>query len=90
VQVATASASDALSGMAAFDLTASSNEPAGAHGPEFEITGSGLQPRVVELRAERSGNGSGRTYTLTATATDVADNTATATATCTVPHDRGH
>ena len=89
VEVATVSASDALSGMAAFDVGVTSDEPEGNHGPLYVLTGAGLEPRVVQLRAERLGRGDGRLYTVTATATDVAGNTATASGTCTVPHDRG-
>jgi hypothetical protein len=89
VDVATVSASDALSGMASFDVTATSNEPTGKHGPDIVITGAGLQPRDVQLRAERLGSGSGRVYPINATATDVAENTATAISSCTVPHDQG-
>ncbi|GEM_PF-4956041 len=89
-EVATVSASDTLSGMATFDVSAGSNEPAGNHGPVTVVAGTALQPRIVQLRSERSGQGSGRVYTISATAKDLADNTATATATCTVPHDQGH
>lgn len=88
VEVATVSASDPLSGMAAFDLGVTSNEPGEHHGAQFVITGTGLQPRVVELRAEREGRGDGRVYTITATARDIAGNAATADGTCTVPHDQ--
>ena len=69
-------------------VTATSNEPANP-GPDIVITGSGLQPRTVQLRAERLGTGTGRVYTITAKATNVAGVASTATATCTVPHDQG-
>jgi endonuclease/exonuclease/phosphatase family metal-dependent hydrolase len=89
VEVATASASDGVSGVDTFDVTGGSNEPEGNKGPDIVITGSGLESRVVQLRAERLGNGDGRVYSLTATASDQAGNAATAAATCTVPHDQG-
>jgi len=88
VEVATVSASDALSGMAAFDVGVTSNEPEGNHGAQFTITGAGLQPRTVDLRAERLGRGTGHVYTITASATDIAGNTASGSGTCTVPHDQ--
>jgi endonuclease/exonuclease/phosphatase family metal-dependent hydrolase len=89
VEVATVRATDGLSGMDAFDVAGSSNEPEGKNGPDIVITGSGLEARVVQLRAERLGNGNGRVYSLTATASDQAGNTGTAAATCTVSHDQG-
>ncbi len=89
IQVATVSASDSLSGLAAFAVNATSSEAGADPDPEVVITGTGLQPRTVQLRAERLGNGPGRVYTITATATDVAGNLATVTAACKVPHDQG-
>jgi hypothetical protein len=89
VNVGTVSASDALSGLASFNLTARSSEPPDAD-PDIVITGSGLRARSVQLLAERLGSGSGRIYTLNATASDLADNTTNVTATCVVPHDQGH
>jgi len=65
-------------------------DPAGHKEPDVVITGTDLDPRIIQLRAERSGGGSGRTYTPTATATDEADNVATVNARCTVPHDQGN
>jgi len=93
IKVAVVSAADNLSGVASFAVTAVSNEPEDGLGdgdtaPDVVITGSGIQPRVVQLRAERSGTGSGRVYTITATATDGSGNTATAQSTCTVPHNK--
>lgn len=90
VEVATISAADARSGMTAFDVAVTSSEPVGKDGPDVVISGDGLQPRVVELRAKRLGGGEGRLYSITATATDVAGNTVNTTATCTVAHDQGH
>ncbi len=88
VQVATVTASDTL-GLASFNVTAISNEPSDSDEPEVIITGSDLEPRIVQLRAERLGSGTGRVYTITANATSVAGLSATSTATCTVPHDQG-
>jgi hypothetical protein len=89
VEVATVSATDGLSGADAFDVAGTSNEPEGNKGADIVITGGGLEARVVQLRAERLGNGNGRVYSLTATASDQAGNTAMVTATCIVPHDQG-
>ena len=89
VDVATISASAGISGLSSFNVTATSNEPANP-GPDIVITGVGLQPRDVRLRAQRLGNGDGRIYTVTATATNGAGLTSTSTATCTVPHDQGN
>lgn len=88
VQVATETASDALSGVASFDVQGTSSEPPDADGPDIVIAGSGVQPHGVQLRAERAGNGPGRIYTVTAIASDRAGNLAQTTATCTVPHDQ--
>jgi len=88
VNVATVSASDALSSPASFDVTGTSNEPPDPGEIDIVITGTGLGPRSIQLRAERLGTGTGRIYTLTATATDRAGNSATRTFTCTVPHDQ--
>jgi hypothetical protein len=88
VEVATISASGGLSGLSSFSVTATSNEPADP-GPDIIITGTGLQPRTVQLRADRLGNGNGRIYTITATSASVAGVTSTSVATCTVPHDQG-
>jgi len=89
VDVATVTASDVLSGLAAFDVSGTSNETPSPGEADIVITGSNLDPRDVQLRVERLGSGTGRVYTLTATATDVAGNIATSTATCVVPHDQG-
>lgn len=88
INIGTIVASDALSGLASFTLTGTSSEPTGSD-PAVVITGSGLDSRTVQLRAERLGNGTGRTYTLQASSTDQAGNTTNVTATCVVPHDQG-
>jgi hypothetical protein len=89
VEVATVSASGGASPVASFSVTATSSEPPSPGESDVAITGSGVGPREVALRAERLGSGPGRTYTITANATDAAGNTATAVATCVVRHDRG-
>jgi hypothetical protein len=73
VQVANVTASDALSGLASLNVTATSNPPA-APG-DIVINGG-----TVQLRAVR-----GMVYTIVANAGDLAGNTVTATATCSVP-----
>lgn len=89
VQVATVSATDALSGLApgSFNVSGTSNEPSDPNNPDIVITPNSSGGYVVQLRADRLGSGTGRVYTLNATATDLAGNVATATATCSVPHD---
>ena len=92
VTVGTVSASDALSGVApgSFNVTGTSNEPTNdPTSPDIVITPNGAGGYVVQLRADRLGNGTGRLYTLAATASDLAGNIATVTAICTVPHDQG-
>lgn len=90
VRVATVTATDALSGLAAgsFTVTGKSNEPIDPNDPAIVITANGSGGFVVGLQADRLGNGAGRIYTLSATATDLAGNVATSIATCTVPHDQ--
>ena len=85
VQVATVTAADAMSGLASFDVTGTSSEPTDTK--DIVVTGSGLGPRVVQLRADRLGNGSGRTYSLRAAAIDLAGNEIAVTARCVVPHN---
>jgi hypothetical protein len=85
VRVAVVRATDTQTGVATFDVTGVSNERANPHKPDIVITGTGVEPRVVYLRAERSDEHD-LIYTLTATATDRAGNKATTTATVTVPH----
>jgi hypothetical protein len=91
VQVATVTASDALSGLApgGFTLNGTSSEPFNSTNPDVVITPNGSGGFVVRLRADRLGTGTGRIYTLNATATDLAGNSAVATATCVVPLDEG-
>ncbi len=88
VQVATVTASAGPSGLAAFVVTATSNEPANGLGDGNTAPDTVIIGGTIQLRAERSGTGTGRVYTLTAAATDGAGNTTTTTTTCTVPHDQ--
>jgi hypothetical protein len=87
VAVAVVVASDGLSGMASFNVEATSSEPATPGETDAVIAGTSLDARTISLRAERLGNGSGRVYGVTAVAADRAGNTATALGTCVVPHD---
>lgn len=91
VQVATVTATDALSGLApgSFHVSGISNEPSDPANPDVVITPNGSGGFIIQLRADRLGNGTGRVYTLNATASDIAGNTATSVATCVVPHDQG-
>jgi hypothetical protein len=89
VQVASVTAADAGAGVAGFTLATTSNEPEAGTGdgdiaPDLTVAGG-----VVQLRAERAGNGAGRVYTITARAIDQAGNVASETRTCVVPHDLG-
>jgi hypothetical protein len=89
VKVATVTAADALSGLAAgsFHVTGSSNEPSsGLEDPQIVITPNGAGGFDVQLQAERLGSGRGRVYSLSATAMDNAGNSSSVTATCVVPH----
>ena len=90
VRVATVAAQDGLSGLTSFNTDVTSSEAASPGQADTMTTGSGLDPRVISVRAERSGNGPGRIYALSATAMDRAGNVATALGTCVVPHDQGH
>jgi hypothetical protein len=91
VTVGTVSATDSLSGLATFNVSVTSNEPADPNeGPDIVITGTAPGPQTIALRAERLGTGTGRTYTITATASDIAGNVTTQNAACIVPHDQGH
>jgi hypothetical protein len=87
-QVAVVTAADAVSGLASFEVTATSNEPSDPADPDFVVSPDGSGGFTVTLRAERSGGGHGRVYTTTATAVDLAGNVRTMTATCVVPHDQ--
>jgi len=93
VQVATVTASDALSGLDAgsFKVTGTSNEPIDPKdpkAPDIIIASNGFGGFTIQLRADRVGSAADRIYTLTATASDFVGNSATVTAICTVPHDQ--
>jgi hypothetical protein len=86
VQVASLIASDSLSGVLSFSVTASSNEPDSGTGGGDLPGDIVINGGVVRLRAERSPSSKGsRIYTITASAIDVAGNTTIATSTCSVP-----
>jgi len=87
IPVATVTAADAMSGIAAgsFKVTGASNES--PSGPQISIVQS-AGAYTVALLAERASDGTGRVYTLRAVASDQAGNTTTVNATCTVPHDQ--
>jgi archaellum component FlaF (FlaF/FlaG flagellin family) len=90
VTVGTVSASDALSGLASFNVSAISSEPDDPKdGPDIAITGATPGPQTIALRAQRLGTGTGRIYTITAKASDIAGNVTTTNAACVVPHDQG-
>ena len=89
VKVAEVIAVDDVSGIADFDVTASSSEPAsgptwGPHTPDIVISDGS-----VELRAERYSQ-AGRLYEIAASASDLAGNEAEAEGECYVPHDQGN
>ncbi len=88
VKVATVTATDALSGLAAGSLqvTGTSNETSSnPNNPQIVVTPNGSGGFDVQLQADRLGRGHGRIYSLSATAMDNAGNSSTVTATCTVP-----
>jgi hypothetical protein len=90
VQVAVVGAADPVSGLAprSFQVTGTSNEPDSDSTPQIVITPSS-GGYVIQLEADRRGDGNGRLYKLSAMASDVAGNTATVTAFCSVQHDQG-
>jgi len=87
--VAVVSAEDLVSGVASLDVAAESSEASDGPDKDIVVTSNGAGGFVVELRAERHGDGSGRVYTVTTTAKDKADNVRTMTTQCIVPHDKG-
>jgi hypothetical protein len=84
-----------LVGVAGYVVTATSSEPDNGLGDgdtanDIQISGSGTLAPVVNLRAERAGNGNGRTYTITVQAKDAAGNlSAPKTTTVFVPKSQG-
>ena len=87
IQVATVTATDNLSGVASFNVQVTSNISSEESQEDISVIGSGLQPRVIQLRAEPSDGERRRKYFITATASDKAGNNATVTTTCTVRHE---
>src|SRR5262249_50583840 len=85
MQVASISASDPVSGVLSFTVTATSSEPDSATGGGDVAGDIVINGGTVQLRAERSPSGKGRIYTIVGEAQDVAGNTTTTTATCSVP-----
>src|SRR2546422_138055 len=81
VQVATITASDALSGVATLTVTATSSEPDSGTGGGDVPGDIVINGGIMQLRAERSPSGKGRTYTINATAVDVSGEAATSTGT---------
>ena len=84
VQVATVTATDAVSGLAAgsFSVSVTSNNPSsGSNPPAVAIIPNGSGGFTV-LGADRLASGNGRAFALTAIAIDNAGNSATAIATC--------
>lgn len=83
VLVATVTASDAVSGVASLNVTATSNQPDSGTGGG-DIPGDiVINGGSVQLRAEIAAGSKSRIYTITATSVDNAGNSRTATATCT-------
>ena len=87
VQVAIGSASDGLSGLSSFNTDVVSSEPSLPGEVDSTTVGTGLERRVISVRADRMAQGTGRIYVISAVATDRAGNTASASANCVVPHD---
>jgi hypothetical protein len=90
IQVATVTATDALSGFApnSLQVSGTTNEPStDTKNPEIVITPNVTGVYIIQLQADRLRTG--RIYTLTATANDLAGNTMNVTATCVVPYDQG-
>ena len=84
VPVGTVSAADVQSGLAAFEVQATSDGPA----EDAEVALSAADASV-SLRAVKAPQGRQRTYTVTGTARDHAGNVGTTSATCVVPHSQG-
>jgi YVTN family beta-propeller protein len=88
VVVGTVRAEDIMSGLKpnSLNVTVTSNETSGIS--QSKVSADGYGGLVVEVLADRDGNGSGRVYTINASATDNAGNRAASTVRCTVPHDQ--
>lgn len=84
VQVATISASDPVSGIASFSVTATSSEPDSGLGGGDVAGDIVISGGTLQLRAEKAPSSKGRTYTILAIATDLAGNATALTTTCNV------
>jgi hypothetical protein len=84
-----------LVGVTGYKVTATSSEPDNGLGDgdtanDIQITGNNTLNPVINLRAERAGNGNGRTYTISVQAFDAAGNLSAAkTCTVSVPKSQG-
>jgi hypothetical protein len=88
VQIAVVSGGDTLSGLASFDVSVSSGQTGDdPNQPDIAVTGSGLQPRTVQVRAKTLKGAASRTYTVNATAMDLAGNAVNSSSTCTITKD---
>jgi hypothetical protein len=87
VRVADIIANDGLSGVApgSLNVRTTSNEESQPEAPDVLIEPDGSGGFIVQVRAERNGNGSGRVYSVTASVTDRAGNVTMLGATCVVP-----
>jgi exopolysaccharide biosynthesis protein len=90
VKVGDVTAADGLSGVApgSLTITGRTNQQAESGQPTIVVQPDGGGGLIIEVEADRPGNGESRIYTLTATASDLAGNAATEQAICTVPHDQ--
>ena len=85
IQIATVSGSDALSGLASLNVLVTSSQTSDDVGePDIVVTGSGLQPRTVQIRTKIRNGAASRTFTINSTAMDAAGNLVNAISTCTV------
>jgi uncharacterized repeat protein (TIGR01451 family) len=88
VQIAMVSGADALSGLASFNVSVSSSQSGDdPNEPDIVVTGSGLQPRAVQVRAKTQKGASNRTYTINAIAIDAAGNAANTNSMCAVTNN---
>jgi hypothetical protein len=84
IQVATITASDAVSGVASLTVTATSSEADSGLGGGDVAGDIAITDGTVQFRAEKAPSSKGRTYSILAIATDVAGNTSALTAICSV------
>jgi hypothetical protein len=85
IQIATVSGADALSGLASLNVSVTSSQTSDdANEPDLVVTGSGLQPRTIQIRAKIRNGAASRTFTINSTAIDAAGNPVNANSTCTI------